>query len=166
MNASWHVRPATPADVAGAMSVLEEAAAWLVQRGTPLWLADEIQPALLDAATQTGELFVAAPEPNGNQIDGMMLVQRRDELFWPEDSPGAASYVHRLAIRRSCAGRGLAAQMLEAASVVARLRGNQFVKLDCEPRTKLIRLYEDAGFGRVDAGTFGRFEAVRFCKRL
>ena len=163
MKTTPAIRLASPADVPAALAVLREAAAWLVDTGRPLWEADELAVGPLEVAAGAGELFVA--DADGTMVS-MMLVQRRDSLFWPDDPPGEASYVHRLAVARSAAGTGLATAMLHHALAVARERGNRFLRLDCVPRPKLVSLYERHGFARVDEGTFGCFRAVRFEKRL
>jgi hypothetical protein len=40
--------------------------------------------------------------------------------------------------------------MLDWAAHEARRRGRPFLRLDCEPRAKLLALYASAGYSRVD----------------
>jgi GNAT superfamily N-acetyltransferase len=52
---------------------------------------------------------------DGSDPVGTMLVATTDEDFWPEDAPGVALYVHKLAVARRAAGRGVSQALYEAA---------------------------------------------------
>jgi hypothetical protein len=41
--------------------------------------------------------------------------------------------------------------MLDWAAREVRLQGRFYLRLDCEPREKLLALYRSAGFARIDA---------------
>ena len=58
--------------------------------------------------------------------------------------------------------------MLAWAENETRASGRSCLRLDCEPRDKLLALYRDAGFTRVDPGTIqvGRHFVVRHEKRV
>jgi GNAT superfamily N-acetyltransferase len=81
-----------------------------------------------------------------------MFLHFSDPDFWPEDPPGEALYVHRLAVTRRFAKKGYSQAMLRWAEDEARRLGRPYVRLDCEQRPKLIALYRDAGYLRVDEG--------------
>jgi GNAT superfamily N-acetyltransferase len=85
-------------------------------------------------------------------------------MHWPDAAPGSAFYVHRLAVRRSHAGAGWSQRLLDWAADEVRRNGRNFVRLDSEVRPRLLRLYEEAGFRRVDAEPFdtGRHQIIRF----
>ena len=157
------IRLATADDAAAAVAVLHEAARWLIDTDRRLWEPHELelQP-ILDRA-HAGELYVA---DDGGAVVALMLVQTRDELFWPNDPPGEASYLHRLAVARSHAGTGLAGRMIEHAAFVAERRGNAFLRLDCETRPALLSLYARHGFDEVDRGIFHTFHLARLQRRL
>ena len=74
-----------------------------------------------------------------------MYLHDEDRLFWPHVSPGEAFYIHRLAVAREFAGRGYAHAMLDWAVSEARSKGRPFLRLDCEPRAKLLALYRERG---------------------
>ena len=80
-----------------------------------------------------------------------MYLHHEDRLFWPHAAPGEAFYVHRLAVARKYAGRGYAQAMLDWAEEEARAQSRLYLRLDCEPRLKLLALYRSAGFTRIDA---------------
>jgi GNAT superfamily N-acetyltransferase len=85
------------------------------------------------------------------ELAACMYLHVEDGLFWPEAKPGEAFYIHRLAVARKHAGRGFARAMLDWAESETRARSRNFLRLDCEPRTKLLALYQSAGFTRIDA---------------
>ena len=72
-----------------------------------------------------------------------------------DDLPGAAVYVHRMAVRRSAAGLGVV--ILGWAAGVARQQGGESLRLDCVASNGRLRAYyEAAGFvHRGDATVAG-----------
>ena len=153
------IRPAAAADVAGCQRLLVATAAWLAAKGRPLWEPAELEPAVLSEAQAAGELFVCG---NGGDPLAVMIVAHADPLFWPDDPPGEAAYLHRLTVARHAAGRGLATRMIDHAGAVAFGRGCRWLKLDCDPRPELVGLYARHGSERVDEVTVGGIRAVRW----
>jgi len=103
---------------------------------------------------------------DGSDPVGTMLVATTDEDFWPEDAPGVALYVHKLAVARRAAGRGVAQALLRQAEIETAAAAIPHLKLDCRAdRPKLQALYESAGFQRVDERVvFGWLHVVRYEK--
>src|SRR5262249_48436209 len=126
---------------------IREAANWLIERGMPLWGSNEISYEALVRVAEDGELVIGRI---GSEAATCMYLHNEDRLFWPNMPNGEAFYIHRLAVAREYAGRGFARAMLEWAEAEARRTGRRFVRLDCEPRMKLLRLYEVAGYVRID----------------
>jgi GNAT superfamily N-acetyltransferase len=131
-----------------ANALIHEAANWLIAKGEPLWGPNETSFEELQRVVRLGELVMGhiAREPVA-----CMYLHDEDRLFWPHDKPGEAFYVHRLAVARKYAGRGYAHAMLRWAEEEVRAKQRRFLRLDCEPRAKLLALYARAGFTRVDA---------------
>ena len=152
-------------DVPDADRIIREVAAWLDARGESLWGPNEISRDALVAVAQAGELIIGRM---GTEAVACMYMHNSDSEFWPEDGPGEAFYIHRLAVARHFAGRGFAHAMLAWAEGEARAQARPFVRLDCVPRPKLIRLYEAAGFARVDPGPVkvGEHWVIRQQKRV
>ena len=125
-----------------------EAAHWLTDKGETLWGEEETSGDELERVARAGELIVAR---SGGQLCACMYLHNEDAVFWPKARPGEALYVHRLAVARRFAGRGYSIMMLEWAAKEARRMGRDYVRLDCEPRPKLLALYHRAGFTPVDA---------------
>jgi GNAT superfamily N-acetyltransferase len=154
------IRRARTNEAVFAAGILAEAAEWLNATGQKLWEPDEISLSKIAPRALARELVLgfedAAPV-------ACMFFQNEDRQNWPDAAPGSAFYVHRLAVRRSCAGAGWARRLLDWAGEETRRNGRNFVRLDSEIRPRLLRLYEDAGFRRVDAEPFrvGRHLVVR-----
>jgi GNAT superfamily N-acetyltransferase len=146
-------------------ALIREAAAWLIRRGEPLWGAEETSYEDLVRVARDGELVVGRVS---GKAAACMYLHHEDRLFWPESALGEAFYVHRLAVARKFKGLGFARAMLDWAEAEARREKRLFIRLDCEPRPKLLVLYRDAGFTRIDPGTIqvGRHFVVRHEKRV
>ena len=146
--------------VADADRLIREAADWLIAAGMPLWGPEETSYGELLSVTRCGELVMGRVD---REAAACMYLHHEDRLFWPQSSPGEAFYVHRLAVARKFAKQGYAHDMLLWALDETRAKGRKFLRLDCEPRAKLLALYRDAGFSRIDPGTIqvGRHFVVR-----
>lgn len=145
-----------------AVDIMQEAAAWLEQRGEPLWDPRELTEASLSQRCQVHEVFVG--ELSGEPVV-TALIQDRDPAVWPDD--GKALVIHKLAVRRKYAGRGFARRMLEFAGQHASSLGKKKLRLDTvATRMKLRRFYEDAGFTYVGQKTLGRYQLALFEKSL
>ena len=125
-----------------------EAAQWLIAKGEPLWGELETSGEELRRVACAGELVTGRI---GSDLCACMYLHHEDPVFWPEATPGEAFYIHRLAVARRFAGRGFSYAMLDWAAREARGAGRDYLRLDCEPRPKLLALYRDAGFVAVDA---------------
>ena len=130
-------------------TLIREAADWLTRAGMALWGPKELSYDDLVQVARAGELIVG--RVNGEAATCMYL-HKEDRLFWPETRLGEAFYIHRLAVARRFAGRGFARAMLIWADAEARAQGRKVLRLDCEPRPKLLTLYREAGFVPVDSG--------------
>ena len=136
------------AAVPEADALIREAASWLIAKGEPLWGPNETSFDELQRVARAGELVMGRIE---GEAATCMYLHDEDRLFWPHDRPEEAFYIHRLAVARKFAGRGCAQAMLCWAEDEVRARKRRFLRLDCEPRTKLLALYANAGFIRVDS---------------
>ncbi|HTD51097.1 MAG TPA: GNAT family N-acetyltransferase [Acidimicrobiia bacterium] len=64
---------------------------------------------------------------------------------------GDAGYVHRLAVRRSCAGHGIGCRLFDWAGLRVRANGGSWLRLDVVTENgPLRRYYEAAGFVHRD----------------
>jgi GNAT superfamily N-acetyltransferase len=137
----------SPDDVPETDALIRATAEWLINKGEPLWGPNETSLDELKRVARLGELVIGRVE---NELAACMFLHDEDRLFWPEVALGEALYIHRLAVARRFAGRGYAHAMLDWAAQQARAKGRAFLRLDCEPRAKLLALYRGAGYRRID----------------
>lgn len=156
-----HIEPAVPAEAPTVAAVLTEAAQWLAEGGRPLWNATDIGLERIQRDTDAGRYVVA--RDHGDWA-GVMRLDLEDPSFWPEIAPGSSVFVHKLAVRRAWAGRGVSRALLTHARDHARALGRPWLRLDCvADRTALRTLYEGVGFTlhsciELRGGLFARYE--------
>jgi len=154
------IRQAKPRDAKRVSSILREAAQWLEQTGRPMWRDDELLPARIVADVDAGLFFVA--EWDG-QAAGVVKFQLEDSLFWPDVPPGKSAFVHRLAVKRQFAGRGVSSALLCWAVERARTLGKNYLRLDCEAsRPQLRAVYERFGFRHHSDRQVGPYFVSRY----
>lgn len=150
---------AQPSDLAAITDILEEAASWIASLGIDQW-----QPgSFLNTSSQKriaqnighGEVYLAFY--NGQAI-GTITVQEGsafDEELWSYETLQDALYVHRLAVRRAFAGKGIGYVLLKWAEQLAANTGKAFLRLDCmADNAALCTYYERWGF--TCRGTIGQ----------
>ena len=139
------VRAATGADTRALVDVLTDAADWVLRLdGTVMWVEGELEEYRVRAEADAGLFLVAEAD---DQVVGVMRFQLEDQLFWPDVDPRDSAFVHRLAVRRSHAGRGVSIALLQRAVERTRLLDRRFLRLDCDAeRTRLRAFYECCGF--------------------
>jgi GNAT superfamily N-acetyltransferase len=123
-------------------ALLDEATAWVGERGYAQWPLP-FPPEQIAAAIERGEVYVA--ELAGEPVATVTLLWD-DPMYWGERPPDAA-YVHKLAVRRACAGRRIGSAIVEWADATAAAAGREFLRLDCLGDNPGIRTYyEQLGF--------------------
>ena len=155
------IHEARPADAPMIAAVLQEAAQWLAGGGRALWSAAETSKERVLRDTSAGLFHVAR---DGEQLAGVMKFELEDAHFWPEDQPGSSAFVHKLAVRRAWAKKGVSTALLSYARTRAQQLGRAHLRLDCvADRQGLRNLYEGFGFTlhsivRIGATSFARYE--------
>jgi GNAT superfamily N-acetyltransferase len=141
---------ASPGQLPDVLAVLDEAAAWLRERGVEQWPA-RFDPSWVEGAVRRGETWLAVA---GGTAAGTVTLDLADPV-WDEAPAADALYVHRMAVRRAAAGLG--AVILDWAAGVAREQGRAALRLDCVASNRRLRgYYEAAGFAhRGDATVRG-----------
>lgn len=148
MTRTYWVRRAAASEAAVAVSILREAALWSLHTGRPTWHVDTFSVAAYESAATAGELVLGYD--HGDPV-ACMLLQRRDDLYWPNDPAGEALYVHKVAVRRTAAGKGWVGGLVCWAREDARRLGARYLRLDTLNRPKLLALYGELGFRFVDS---------------
>jgi GNAT superfamily N-acetyltransferase len=145
-----NVRLATPEDVDTVAGLLDEATLWVRDLGFDQWPFPFPRDQVL-AAVDRGEVYVAESE---GEVLATVTVLLDDTAYWGERPPDAL-YVHKLAVRRDRAGRGIGAAIVDWADARAAASGRAFLRLDCLRDDPTIRrYYERLGFeprGEIEA---------------
>jgi GNAT superfamily N-acetyltransferase len=144
---TWQVRRVYGDEALEAIEILHEASVWTSSFGAPIWpfggFTREEQERLAAAGEQIGGF-------EGAEMVACMRLQRSDPVFWPDDPPGEALYLHKLAVRRAASGRGWTARLVAWAVEECRRAGARALRLDTLANDKLPRHYEALGFRFVD----------------
>jgi len=147
-------------DEAVASGIVQEAANWLAATGQEMWGPEDYTVEALRPAVEAGDLYLARID--GEPV-GVMILQWEDPYYWPDVPSGESAFVHRLAVKRSVAGRGVSHALLEWAKHSAREAGRKYLRLDCDPeRPRLCAFYESAGFVRHSVTTIEGYSVVRY----
>jgi GNAT superfamily N-acetyltransferase len=141
------VRRAALAEVHDAVAIVREAATWAAARGIEVWGPREIREEAFEASARKAELLIGFADQTPAAT---MLLQTEDPIYWPNETPASALYLHKVAIRRSFAGQGWLARLIDFAVVEANSAGIPRLRLDTILRPKLRSMYEQHGFGMLD----------------
>jgi len=151
---------ATAAEIDVVSGILTEAVIWMQEHGISLWHRQEVTPAAVALDTNAGHYFLASAVATPA---GTMRLTTADPMFWPEAMPAEAMYLHRLAVRRSFAGRGVSQAMLAWAVAHAESLGHRCLRLDCDAtRPRLRAVYENFGFQYHSNRHMGHVEVARY----
>lgn len=156
-----NIQEARPSDAPLIASVLQEAAEWLINDGKGLWSATEFGLERVLRDVSAGHFHVAL---DGDQLAGVMKFELEDAYFWPEIPLGTSAFVHKLAVNRAWAKKGVSTQLLSYAQTRAHQLGRTHLRLDCvADRQALRNLYERFGFVlhsvvQIGASSFARYE--------
>ena len=137
-----NVRAATTEDAELVASLIDDATLWVQELGYPQWPfpfpRDEVAGAI-----ERGEVYLAEVD---RSLVATITILSDDPVYWGKRPPDAL-YVHKLAVRRDHAGRGIGAGLVEWAAAQARAAGRSFLRLDCLRDDPGIRAYyERLGF--------------------
>jgi ribosomal protein S18 acetylase RimI-like enzyme len=147
VGAELHVRQAVPDDIDAAVQVITEVSAWLADKDIP-WLIDF--PGPFKKRIDQGEVYLAYLD-NWETLTGTVSLGREpDPELW-SSYPGQARYIHRLAVRRKFASRGIGTALLDLAGHVAAMEGIPWLRLDCSKDNHALQNYYLAqGFEYLD----------------
>jgi GNAT superfamily N-acetyltransferase len=158
------IRQATRQDTEKVADVLREAARWLQRSDMAMWRDDELVPSRIAADVNAGLFFIA--ECDG-EVAGVVKFQLEDREFWPDVPQTESAFVHRLAVRRRFARRGISSALLSWAVERARSLRRDYLRLDCEvSRPKLRAVYERFGFVHHSDRQVGPYFVSRYQYRV
>ncbi len=160
MSGVIKVRQTVPEDSEIVSGILMEVANWQEQAGAPLWLDGELTPDKIASEISSGLFFLAEYAANPA---GRLRFQLEDGLFWPDAPNPDAAYVHRLAVRRQFAGKGISLALLNWAAERTHNLGRTVLRLDCDAdRQRLRSVYESFGFRHHSCRQVGSYFVARY----
>ena len=137
------MRQAHLADLDTVVSMLEEAARWMIRQEIEGWTPDGFSRERIAVLIESGEIYLAVLD---GWFAGTFTLQWSDRETWG-DVPDDAGYVHGLAIRREFAGKGLGREMLRRAEQMVSRSEREYLRLDCvADNMPLNEYYRRAGF--------------------
>jgi len=136
--------------------ILADAAEWLISIKKPLWSKEHISWVGLSKDFAPSDFQIALLD---GQPAACMAVVDYDPFFWPNIPKGQSLFVHRLAVKRFAASKGLSGALLDHAKEMCKERSISELRLDCIAAIEKLRaLYERNGFVCVDEKQlFGKF---------
>lgn len=137
------IRKAEPEDTDIVSEILTEVADWLNEKGEKLWEAGELTPEHIRKEVAAGLFWIAEVD---REAVGCLRFQLTDMEYWDDVPHEDSAFVHRVAVKRQHAGRGIASEMIDWARQRAKNKGKRFLRLDCIDRPKLRAVYESMGF--------------------
>ena len=141
------------------LSILTEAARWARDAGVLGHWEVPYPEQWVRPSLERGEVYLVRLR---DADVGTLTFRWTDPLIWGEQ-PADSGYVHRLAIRRSAAGLGVGAAMLQWCDDQLRKEGRRYLRLDCRStHAGLRRYYLRAGFEILRNATVNGMEVVLF----
>ena len=142
-NSIPEFRRALSEDCSTVSEILNEAAKWLEEKGQRLWVSTELSEKEISADVDAGLYWLVISE---ELPIACFRYQHRDMEFWDDIPHDDSAFLHRIAVRRRFAGRGIPQKIVDFAVAKARREKKRYLRLDCADRPKLRAIYEEMGF--------------------
>ncbi|MER5998418.1 GNAT family N-acetyltransferase [Nonomuraea angiospora] len=152
------LRRAEPEDLPGVLTLLADASEWLYSQGVRQWPRGGFGPERIVPLIEGRVLFLLEdelryldPDESAPPVATIAVDDNADPEFWTlDDDPGAALYVHKLAVARPWSGSGLGDALLDWACTYAHAAGLPWLRLDCaKGNWRLQEYYRRRGFRHV-----------------
>ncbi|MGH8918309.1 MAG: GNAT family N-acetyltransferase [Actinomycetes bacterium] len=154
-QADISIKPALPDELPIVLALLDDAAAWLQERGIDQWPGSFSRDTTwrierLQAYLEDGLTYLASDESGPSAT--FTLSRAADPQFahgWP-DGPGSGGYIFRMAVARRAAGHDIGGKLLDWAAAEVTRWGRPWLRLDIHRKNKTLReYYERHGFTTV-----------------
>ena len=147
MTSAISLVQARTTDLDTIIEILEDAGRWLESMGITVgWRPGTFSRQDFNKRILQNEIYLAKMD---DEPVGTITVQSSDEDFWGK-TPSDALYIHKFAVRRSLAGKGIGSHMLQWTESFAKSLGKRFLRLDCPANDPGIRAYyENTGFKHI-----------------
>jgi GNAT superfamily N-acetyltransferase len=100
------------------------------------------------------EIFCFYIAYENNIPTACMALTDYDPIYWPDIPKGESLYLHKVAVKRSFAGKGFSKELIDFAKNIAHKLNIKTLRLNCnQHRSKLRAIYEKEGFVCVEEKT-------------
>ena len=128
--------------------ILLDTVCWLDSIGQSLWREEQVKWSHLSRDYSITDFYIALLD---NIPAACVAITDYDPLFWSDVEKGKSLFIHKLAVKRFAAGKGLSDALINHAKSLCIERKISFLRLDCsQDRPKQRYVYERNGFVCVD----------------
>ena len=128
--------------------ILIDVVHWLDSTNQSLWNEEQVKWTRLSNDFKISDFFIAKFD---GDLVACMAITDYDPFFWSNIEKGESLFIHKLAVKRCAAGKGLSDLLINYAKSICKDRGIAKIRLDCsQDRPKLRAVYERHGFYCVD----------------
>jgi ribosomal protein S18 acetylase RimI-like enzyme len=139
------IRIASLDEVPIVLDLWKSSGKWLQSEGIDQWNPDRFTLEDVLSYFNNGSIIYLAELDN--EIVGTYLITWSDPFIWKELDNTEAGYIHRLAVYRRFKGTGIGLMLLKSAEKQIKLKGKNFIRLDCmADNVRLNQYYRDAGY--------------------
>lgn len=141
------IKQALESDIKSICDILKEAANWCKDSGMAIWRDEELDWDMLSKLYRYDEFYLGYLN---DEAVAVMALQEYDKVYWPLIPKGESLILHKLAVKRSAAGKGISLKMIDFAKERTKSLGIKTLRLDTlKDRVKLREIYEREGFELV-----------------
>jgi GNAT superfamily N-acetyltransferase len=147
------VKQANEQDISIIEEILMDAVHWMKKSGLQnQWNELNVMWPNLSKSYRISNFYIAYQ--NGLPAACMALTDY-DPAYWPNLPKGESFFLHKLAVKRSFAGKGLSKELIDYAVNLANYYHINTIRLNCnQHRSKLRAIYENEGFHCAEEKTF------------
>ena len=147
------IKKAKEKDISVIEEILLDAVNWLSKNGMQnTWNESNIKWAELSKSFNINDFYISYE----NELPAAcMALTDFDPVFWPDIPKGESLYLHKVAVKRACAGKGFTKELINFAKSSAQSQRINTIRLNCnQHRNKLRKVYEKEGFICVEEKIF------------
>ena len=139
------IKQAEEHDILAIEEILLDSVMWMKKNNLQnQWNENSIKWNFLSKDYQINDFYIYYH--NGMPV-GCIAITDLDTKYWPEIPKGKSLYIHKLAVKRVGAGKGVSKELINFAKNLSLKNGIDTLRLDCNlQRNKLRMLYENEGF--------------------
>jgi Acetyltransferase (GNAT) family. len=147
------VKQAAECDIPIIEEILLDAVNWLSKSGLQnQWNESSVKWSNLSKSYKINNFYIAYQ--NGLPAACMALTDF-DPTYWPNIPKGESLYLHKVAVKRAIAGKGISKELIDFSKKLALNYCIKAIRLNCnQHRSKLRAVYENQGFICVEEKTF------------